>query len=311
MHELAAAAVYIIIGDVLHYWPPAKLSSVGMPLTTCRTKATQLHFSFSKIPTKIHCEFLSLKKVSKKDLCMKEGRIGRGAFGTCYVGSLGPLQVCAKVFRRENVYESVFCSEAVLLSMCSHANLPWLYGIVLSPRIIIQSYHSIDGDACTLHKMLCHSCASDRNLLSEDWKRIILGMASAVQYIHLKEILHNDIKGDNIVLDNRQSGVCSVLIDFGKGCFVSDAKFYKLSTEEKRLYSHEHPQVAPEVRDGHYKQSESSDVYSLGRVLTKVNEKTLKLPGLSSYCTLCTQFDYSKRPTSSELFTVLSNFISL
>lgn len=270
------------------------------------TRATQFNVSSIKYPAKIQDEFRSLKKVSDKDVCIKKDKkIGHGVFGNCYAGSLGPLQVCAKVFRIACLCETAFCYEAVLLSVCCHANLPWLYGICLSPRTIIQSYHSIEGRACSLHKALYHS---GRNFSSDNWMSILLGMASAVEYIHSKGILHNDIKSDNIVLDSRQSDVVhNILIDFRKGCFIRDARLYKLTADEKRIYVRDHPQVAPEVREGHQKQNKYSDMYSLGRVINKVNEKTLQLPDLSSYSCLCTQDRYSERPTSSDLLKFLSS----
>ena len=75
---------------------------------------------------------------------------------------------------------------------------------------------------------------------------------------------HNDIKSDNIMIDNRSSIPQSILIDFGKGCFISDGKVYKLSLQEQQRYAIEHPQVAPDLHDGHCRQSQYSDVYSLG-----------------------------------------------
>lgn len=137
-------------------------------------------------------------------------------------------------FVQRYLCESAFCYEAVLLSMCCHANLPWLYGIILSPRTIIQSYHSIEGKAFTVHKALYHSSAVVGKLSPNNWKTILLGVASAVQYIHSKEILHNDIKSDNIVLESHNShSFRSILIDFGKGCFFSDARLYKLTDDQK------------------------------------------------------------------------------
>ena len=68
------------------------------------------------------------------------------------------------------------------------------------------------------------------------------------------------------MINNRSSIPQSILIDFGKGCFISDGKVYKLSLQEQWRYAIEHPQVAPDLRDGHCRQSQYSDLYSLGRV---------------------------------------------
>ena len=39
------------------------------------------------------------------------------------------------------------------------------------------------------------------------------------------------------------------------------------SEEEKEHYKHEHPQVALDLRDGLVSQSNSTDIYSFGRIL--------------------------------------------
>lgn len=286
-------------------------SSTGLCPNTCRTKATQIQRSSVTMPAKIYCRILSLRKLSKKEFIIHKGSIGRGVFGSCYVGKLGPLEVCLKCFRNKNTYDSDFYTEAVLLSLCCHSNLPWFYGILLTPKVIVQSFHSFDGKSCSLHKILHHSDDLDSKKIStQDWKRIILGVVSAVEYIHGKEILHNDIKSDNIIVDDRPS-IHSVLVDFGKGCLVDNAKHYNLTDVQKCTYSHDHPQVAPEVRDGLSKQSKLSDIYSVGRVLHQVNEKTLKIPMLCSYSRLCLKSNYTERPTSSDLVKAFSNIFDL
>lgn len=278
-----------------------KISSIA--ICSCRTRASVTSI---RIPAKIHSDFRLLKRVPNSDLCIKAGRIGHGVFGNCFIASLGALQVCAKVFREACLCESAFCYEAVLISICCHANLPWLYGVILSPsRTIIQSYHSIKGKAHTIHSALFHSSTKEK-ISNDNWKNILI-VASAVLHLHSKGILYNDIKSDNIVLDGHLSDIRSVLIDLGKGCFISDARIYKLSDYQKQIYKDEHPQIAPEVRDGRHKQSIYSDIYSLGRVVKKVNEKTLKLSCLSTYSSRCTQETYSDRPTSSEFCAFLSS----
>ena len=97
-------------------------------------------------------------------------------------------------------------------------------------------------------------------------------MVSALKYLH-DHILHNDIKADNILIDDRSSYQC--VIDFGKSCFAADGRSYSLSETERRRYSLEHPQVAPDLRDGHCKQF--SDVYSVGRVIKEINDNFLQV----------------------------------
>jgi serine/threonine protein kinase len=121
--------------------------------------------------------------------------------------------------------------------------------------MLVLSFHGIGGSSCTIHKALHYSqkdIGFDATMI--DWKVIILGMVSALKYLHDHDILHNDIKADNILLDDSSSSYQCVVIDFGKSCFVADGRSYSLSEKERRRYSLEHPQVAPDLRDGHCKQ---------------------------------------------------------
>lgn len=106
------------------------------------------------------------------------------------------------------------------------------------------------------------------------------------------------------MIDNRSTTPQSILIDFGKGCFAADGKSYNLSPEERCRYALEHPQVAPDLRDGHCRQTPYSDVYSLGRVIKQVNDKFL-----TSYASLCNQYNCTKRSSSDDLFTFMQRML--
>ena len=176
--------------------------------------------------------------------------------------------------------------------------------------MLVLSFHGVGGRSCTIHKAL-HYNQQDVGFDTSriDWKIIILGMVSALKYLHDHNILHNDIKSDNVVIDDRSSSIQCVVIDFGKSCFAADGRYYTLTEKEKRQYSIEHPQVAPDLRDGHCKQSQFSDVYSLGRVITQINKKFLQIPFVASHGSLCTQYTCTKRPTTTELYTSIQNIL--
>lgn len=92
-----------------------------------------------------------------------------------------------------------------------------------------------------------------------------------------------------------------VVVDFNKACHVEEAQLYKLSTNEKIRYAECHPQVAPEVRNGTHKQSYASDMYSIGRIIDKVNSQVLKHSNINSIALLCLDKDNSKRPKATGL----------
>ena len=200
-------------------------------------------------------------------------------------------------------------------SLCCHENIPWMYGIILKERTLIISFHGIRGSACTLHKLLRaqknHDCVLE--LQSTNYQDILFGLISAIKYLHAKEILHNDIKCDNVAIESCSSGsqIKSVLIDFGKACLVSAAKGYDLNKEDRAKYAKHHPQIAPDLRDGRCKQSVYSDVYSFGRILKIVNqEANLQIPVLINLSNMCTVYASTSRPTADELHTFISNLFN-
>ena len=76
-------------------------------------------------------------------------------------------------------------------------------------------------------------------------------MAGALALIHEKGFLHNDLKSNNIVLDNRDGVYNPVIIDFGKSVPMSGARGPKsFSAERQRKYATEFPHIAPEIVSG-------------------------------------------------------------
>lgn len=242
-----------------------------------------------------------LRKIPFSALKVDKDPIGKGVFGKCFSGFMSShIKVCVKAFRTDERLGCTFPVEAVLTSTLCHSNLPWFYGLSEhGPRkMIILSFYGVNGTSYTVHQAL-HNNGQDFPI-EIDWKVILFGMVSALKYIHINNILHNDIKSDNIMIDNRSSIPQSILIDFGKGCFISDGKLYKLSLQEQRRYAIEHPQVAPDLHDGHCRQSQYSDVYSLGRVIKQINDKFLHIPFIASHASFCTQYICTKRPSTDD-----------
>ena len=62
-------------------------------------------------------------------------------------------------------------------------------------------------------------------------------MVSALKYLHDHDILHNDIKADNLLIYDRSSSYQCVVIDFGKSCFAADGRSYSLSETETSIFT--------------------------------------------------------------------------
>ena len=165
--------------------------------------------------------------------------IGRGSFGTCYFAKLGPLQVCKKVHHSEPKMIGYFYNEVTMLQNLCHENLPILFGACVQehhPKCILMSMHSFtnSGDVLNVEDALRRKDSELPAAFSiTDWKCILHGTLSALEYLHLNTILHNDIKANNVVIEkilHTPDSCRPVLIDFGKACYVKDLLAIHLNT---------------------------------------------------------------------------------
>ncbi len=88
-----------------------------------------------------------------------------------------------------------------------------------SPRAIIMSFHGSDSISTSLY----HALSTSGSALSpEQGKTVIVGLITAVKYLHDNNILHN---ADNVVVEyttNASSDAKGVLVDLGKACYLED-----------------------------------------------------------------------------------------
>lgn len=119
-------------------------------------------------------------------------------------------------------------------------------------------------------------------------------------------VLHNDLKGDNVVLKPTLSAIGAVIIDLGKACEIDEGKWYHLTKQEKEKYKLHHPQIAPDLRDGLCKQSEATDVYSFGRMMNMmITNANIQSQAVKSLSEQCMQYDGCLRPETVLLQQVL------
>ena len=138
--------------------------------------------------------------------------------------------------------------EAMYLRRCCHINLPILYGINLKEKpLFVSQYHGNEGfKAFTLQNIICEDTGITISG-SEHWLYVINQLVDDLCYLHQKEILHNDIKKDDIVVHSSRETFFLVLIDFRKACLVKEGKTKALSSAEKSRYYKEHYHIAPEI----------------------------------------------------------------
>ena len=141
--------------------------------------------------------------------------LGKGVFGKCAFTKLGPLETCVKIYNK-GIGDSHFYNEVCMLSNFCHPNIPWLFGVVsdsASIKMTMMSYVTFHGQSVNVHQGLFKPTKICNTLTKVSWKSIILGSIRALLYLHEHKVIHNDIKGDNILLHTTSDGmVTSVLI---------------------------------------------------------------------------------------------------
>ena len=205
--------------------------------------------------------------------------VGRGSFSVVKHLLYRGIHVAVKEFLPQTCPESVYQEASILLRIC-HPYLPLIFGVCTSaePYCIVMQYYGIDGKSITLQKELIH-----RENISEChmWLVLCAQMVEAIRYLHEDaKIIHNDIKSNNILLTrslDKGSSLPSlvsdyqvVVTDFGKATSQNDGRKYELTQLEKHQYYCEHHHIAPEVIEGITKQTMMSDIFSLGKILSKV-----------------------------------------
>ena len=323
------AQLYIIMPNLVHYStkickvkllffyssvlksvvrkPSIKCSSLIMR-GTC-SSAIKPTSSLQKVTTDQDRLDSKIRLFSKKEVCIQyDNVLGCGVFGKCFFGYVGPVEACFKVSKGK-AFDNYFFREANILLGCCHCNVSYLLGVCLegSCKILVLSYHGANRQSYNLHSVLISRRKSEIPSIEWDWKSILFGIINGLCYIHAKNILHNDIKEDNVVLHANKA----IIVDFGKACLAKDGKKYFLSNEEKKKYMDFHPHISPDLRDGRCIQSKSTDVYSFGRLLFIVSEKAIATPFLISLSKQCMEYNSMDRPITTDLFTSLSNYLTI
>lgn len=117
--------------------------------------------------------------------------------------------------------------EASFLSKLCHLGIPLFFGknTLRRPYYIVVQFYGLNGKSITIQKEL----NNNTNIhIMKDWIVLCAQLVDTIRYLHEDtKCIHNDIKGDNVLLTNssmsNQIANCSttcgckvVLIDFNK-----------------------------------------------------------------------------------------------
>ncbi|XVE75229.1 hypothetical protein DITRI_Ditri12bG0078900 [Diplodiscus trichospermus] len=191
-----------------------------------------------------------------------EKEVGDGGFGTVYYGKLRDgREVAIKRLYQHNLRRfQQFSNEVEILTRLRHKNLVSLYGCTSRrSRELLLVYEFIPNGTVADH--LHGDLEQSRSLTWPIRMSIALETASALAYLHASDIIHRDVKTNNILLDDNFS---VKVADFGLSRFFPNDVTH-ISTA---------PQGTPGYVDPEYHQcyqlTEKSDVYSFGVVLVEL-----------------------------------------
>ncbi|OWM86296.1 hypothetical protein CDL15_Pgr011120 [Punica granatum] len=188
--------------------------------------------------------------------------LGDGGFGTVYYGKLRDGREVAVKRLYEHNYRQIkqFMTEIRILTRLQHKNLVSLYGCTSrQSRELLLVYEYVSNGTVADH--LHGDQAKQGPLPWHIRMNIAIETATALAYLHASNIIHRDVKTNNILLDNN---FCVKVGDFGLSrLFPNDVTHVSTA-----------PQGTPGYVDPEYYQcyqlTEKSDVYSFGVVLVEL-----------------------------------------
>ncbi|CAA0809033.1 Probable serine/threonine-protein kinase [Striga hermonthica] len=188
--------------------------------------------------------------------------LGDGGFGTVYYGKLHDGREVAIKRLYENNYRRVqqFMNEIKILTTLRHQNLVSLYGCTSRrSRELLLVYEYVPN--ATLADHLHGDRALEARLPWPSRMRIALETAGALSYLHKSDIIHRDVKTNNILLDD---SFHVKVADFGLSrLFPNDVTHVSTAPQGTPGY------VDPEYHQ-YYQLTDKSDVYSFGVVLIEL-----------------------------------------
>jgi NIMA (never in mitosis gene a)-related kinase len=146
--------------------------------------------------------------------CQK--KLGAGSFGKVYEGLYrGSQKVAYKVTRTHLSSDAI--RETNILKTLHHPSIVRYIDVIHTSQHTLLVMELIDGD--TMYNYI------NENYLSSDYwhacENMMIDVAYALSYLHEKNIVHADLKSDNILV--RRSGK-AVLSDFGLSTIIKNSE---------------------------------------------------------------------------------------
>ncbi|KAH0790031.1 TKL family protein kinase [Histomonas meleagridis] len=194
--------------------------------------------------------------------------IGSGAFANVYVGIFIPLNLkvaIKKLHSTEATEQSLelYNREVEILAIVNHQFCLPFIGFTTTPPFCIVTKFIENG---SLHDAI-HNDKKKLNLTPDQLTAISWAISQGLQYLHSKNLIHRDLKPQNILLNDKKM---PIICDFGSS--RNQISSGMTGTCGTSYY------MAPEFYQGEY--NEKVDVYSYGLVLYEMYTKKIPFDGL-------------------------------
>ncbi|XP_060067498.1 uncharacterized protein LOC132547711 [Ylistrum balloti] len=229
--------------------------------------------------------------VCKNDITFQKGRngsevLGSGSFGSVYLAKHEQYQfdVCVKEFEMDSctIYD-IHHEAKLLLYLQTTKFVPICLGLMESPFV--------SSDFSLVQECFAHGCTLRMLLknpplvfVKKKWIAICYQLFWGLKVIHEKQVLLNDIKSDNILVDYDSNDIMSNIrfIDLGLATY---RRGYRFCNEPAYLEQFEN--YAPEIRQG-YHSTPASDLYAVGYIVDKISEAfhILEIDPIAQSCTV-------------------------
>ncbi|KAK2439934.1 inactive protein kinase [Trifolium repens] len=205
---------------------------------------TKRDFTYAELHAATHC-------FSNKNF------LSEGGFGSVYKGEIHGQKIAVKkCIHASHKQEKEFKSEVDALSKARHENVVMLLGSCSEGKNRILVYEFVCNGSLDQHL----SRHSRKPLCWKDRLKVANGAAKGLLYLHQNNIIHRDIKPNNILLTHD----CEVLLgDFGLAKIASEEFSCSIECPGNLAY------WAPEYA-AYGKVSNKTDVYSFGVVLVEL-----------------------------------------
>ena len=159
----------------------------------------------------------------------------------------------------------VLAEAKVAHALAGHKNFPYCFGFIPPNRLVFEFLGTYDNNTVcvkSIDKVL------RKDILNKhEWVLVSHQIVQGIKFMHNLNILHNDIKFNNVVLHGPLLTDVKI-IDFGKATCINKSVVYDLSPKDVKRYNERHRYLAHELRNvPGARQSVMTDVYSVGYML--------------------------------------------